>query len=258
MTPDTASTPTKTDQWFHQTIGASGQSLIWLHGWGQNHGAMMRLATLFKGDHLNKIYDQPGFGQTPLIKDAGTEEYADALIKQLDGTDKHILIGHSFGGRVAIQAAAKYPQMVKAVILINGAGIPRKRSLRFKIRAFILKQIGKAAHLSDTLFKTNLREAYSNKFGSSDYRNAGKLRTTFVKAVTENLTCTAKQIKAPTLLIYGSEDTEAPPEIGKKYEDAIAIARFEELQGFDHWDILDRGAYQCEALIRKFFQDLKS
>mgnify|MGYP000014681505 CR=1 FL=1 len=61
-------------QWFHQTIGSGNQSLIWLHGWGQDHGAMARLANLFKADHTNKIYDQPGFGKTPLIKDAGTEE----------------------------------------------------------------------------------------------------------------------------------------------------------------------------------------
>jgi pimeloyl-ACP methyl ester carboxylesterase len=76
--------------------------------------------------------------------------------------------------------------------------------------------------------------------------------------VTENLTNSAKKVKVPVLLIYGSDDTEAPPEIGQKYEDAMPIARYEELEGFDHWDILDRGAYQCEALIRTFFKDLNS
>jgi pimeloyl-ACP methyl ester carboxylesterase len=247
--------PTK---WHHQDFGDGEQTLIWLHGWGQNHTAMYRIARLFKADHKNRLFDQPGFGKTPIIKHGGTEEYADALAAQLENGKPHIIIGHSYGGRVAIQMAARHPEKVKAVILISGAGIPRKRSIKFKVRAFILRSIGQGARLADSIFNSNLREQYSNRFGSNDYRNAGELRTTFVKAVTENLTIVAKQIKAPTLLIYGSDDTETPPEIGQKYEDAITIARYEELEGFNHWDILDRGAYQCEALIRKFFQDLNS
>ncbi|UTW55514.1 alpha/beta fold hydrolase [Kordiimonas sp. SCSIO 12610] len=245
-----------TSDWYHQTLGDNGQSLIWLHGWGQNHTALSRLANLFKADHINKIYDQPGFGKTPLIVDGGTADYADNLAKQLSPDQPHIIIGHSYGGRVAIQMASRHPELIKAIVLIGGAGIPRTRSLAFKLKAAFLKQLGRAARLIDSLFKSNLQERYSKRFGSSDYRNAGTLRTTFVKAVTENLTNIAKQIKVPALLIYGSDDTEAPPEIGKKYEEAIAIARYEELEGFDHWDILDRGAYQCEALIRTFFKDL--
>jgi pimeloyl-ACP methyl ester carboxylesterase len=249
---------TKAQGWYSQAIGNQGPSLLWLHGWGQTHQSFVRLASLFKNDHINTIYDQPGFGNTPLIIDGGTEEYANALAQQLNKDTKHILIGHSYGSRVAVQLAAKYPDRIKAIILISGAGIPRRRSVKFKIRAWFLKKMGIIAKASDRLFNTNLRERYSQRFGSSDYRNAGELRTTFVKAVTEDLTSVARQVKVPTLLIYGSDDTETPPEIGKKYESAIAIARYEELEGFDHWDILDRGAYQCEALIRTFFKDLDS
>ncbi|WP_262692354.1 alpha/beta fold hydrolase [Kordiimonas aestuarii] len=246
--------------WFNFTEGTDGQSLIWLHGWGMEHASLKRLASLFKTTHKSTLYDQPGFGRTPKLADgAGTEDYADDLAAELEGIPgaPHILIGHSFGGRVAVQMAARHPSLVKAIILIGGAGLQRRRSLRFKLRAYSLRNIGRLARLSDHLFGTHMRAAYVERFGSTDYKNAGPLRPTFVRVVNEDLSQPAKIVRCPALLIYGSDDTEAPPEIGRRFESLIPIARFVEVRGFDHWDILGRGAYQCEALIRAFMEDLK-
>jgi len=250
---------TNTHHWFNTQSGDGGQSILWLHGWGQDHSAFDRLRSLFDDDYKNTAYDQSGFGKSALPPvGAGTEDYADMLSAQIPEGGPHILISHSFGGRVSIQLASKYPDLVKAVILIAGAGIPRSRSLAFKLRATALKTLGKLARISDKLFKSDFYNKYAQRYGSADYRNAGALRPTFVNVVNENLTNAARQVSAPVLLLYGSDDTEAPSEIGRKYEAAIPIARFEELSGFDHYDILTRGAYQCEALIRGFLKDIES
>ncbi|UTW59150.1 alpha/beta hydrolase [Kordiimonas sp. SCSIO 12603] len=245
--------------WFYKELGASENTIHWLHGWGTSHTSFSRMAELFKKDASNRLYDLPGFGNTPaLSEDAGTFEYSEAFIKQLDPSQSHIIIGHSYGGRVAIQLAAKYPDRIKAIILVAGAGLQRKRSLKFKTRAFLLRTLGKLARFSDSLFKTSFREAYTNKFGSTDYKNAGVLRQTLVKAVTEDLSPQAREVRCPTLLVYGSEDADTPPEIGRKYERLIPLARYEELSGYDHHDILSRGAYQCEALIKAFLKDIEN
>ena len=247
-------------RWFSFRDGEQGQSLIWLHGWGMEHASLKRLAGLFSRTHKSVLYDQPGFGRTPKLPDGvGTEEYADDLARELENIPgaPHILIGHSFGGRVAIQMAARRPSLVKAIVLIGGAGLQRRRSLKFKLRAYVLKNIGRLARFSDQLFGTRLRDAYVERFGSADYKNAGPLRPTFVRVVNEDLSQPAKSLRCPALLLYGSDDTEAPPEIGRRFENLMPIARFVEVRGFDHWDILGRGAYQCEALIRTFLEDLK-
>jgi len=257
----TANTP----KWHYQEVGTEvtdgeGQSFVWLHGWGQDGASMMRLADLFKTEGCHRIYDQPGFGQTDRLPDgAGTEDYADALALELEkiGPQQHIFIGHSFGGRVSVQMAARHPHLVKAIVLIGGAGLKRRRSLAFRLRAATLKLIGRLAGFSDKLFGTSFREAYAKRFGSADYKNAGPLRQTFVKVVNENLIQEAKAVRCPALLIYGSDDTEAPPEIGRKYEQLMPIARFTEVKGFNHWDILTRGAYQCQALIKSFLKDVR-
>ncbi|GHF15820.1 alpha/beta hydrolase [Kordiimonas sediminis] len=244
-------------EWYHTHSGTDGQSHIWLHGWGQDHTSLDRLMRLFARDGQHRLYDQPGFGKTPKLADgAGTEDYADALAEQVRalGPMKHIFIGHSFGGRVSIQLAARHPDLVKAVILIAGAGIPRTKTVRMKIRSTAIKILGKLARFADKVFGTTFTERFRNKFGSRDYKAAGALRPTFVRVVSENLTSVAASVTAPVLLIYGSEDTETPPEIGQKYAAALPNGRYEELAGFGHLDILSRGTYQCEALIRDFLE----
>ena len=246
--------------WHKQSDGDGDLSLIWLHGWGMELNSLTRLAGLFKASARNTLFDQPGFGQTPRLQDgAGTEDYADALALELQqlGGAPHILVGHSFGGRVAVQLAARHPHLVKAIILVGGAGLKRRRPLGHKIKATWLKTLGRLARLSDDLLGTKFRDAYVERFGSQDYKNAGALRPTFVRVVNEDLSKQAKAMRCPALLVYGSDDTEAPPEIGRMYENLMPIARFVEVRGFDHWDILTRGAYQCEALIRTFLEDLK-
>ncbi|NVJ99533.1 MAG: alpha/beta hydrolase [Alphaproteobacteria bacterium] len=246
--------------WHFEELGEGEQSFVWLHGWGQESGSLKRLASLFAAKGVHRLYDQPGFGKTPMLEEgAGTADYADALAKELEGFNggPFVFVGHSFGGRVSVQMAARHPHLVKAIILIGGAGLQRHRSVAFKLRALVLRSLGRLARLSDKLFKTNYRAAYVERFGSADYKNAGDLRQTFVKVVNENLVTEAKSVRCPALLLYGEDDTEAPSEIGRKYENLMPIARFTELKGFNHWDILTRGAYQCEALIGSFLEDMR-
>lgn len=243
--------------WRQNTQGSGAETFVWLHGWGYDKSGFERIAALFQADGHSTLYDLPGFGETPaLFEGASTQDYADALAAQLTPGKRHVLIGHSYGGRVAVQLAGKYPNLVKAIVLVGGAGLPRKRPFAFKVKASLLRLIGRLAKVSDRLFRSHFRDKYVARFGSADYRNAGELRATLVSAVTENLSNVARQIKCPALLLYGANDVDAPPEIGKRYEGLIPVSRFTELKGYDHHDILTRGAYQCEALIKKFLKDL--
>ena len=246
---------------FHytRTEHENGPSFVWLHGWGQDLTSLNRLANLYHKKGSNTLFDLPGFGKSGLPpKGAGTPQYADMLAEKLNALNlpgPHIFIGHSFGGRLAVQMAARHPQMTQSIILLAGAGLKRKRPLAFKLRSTWLKMLGKLARFSDNLFKTSYRETYSQRYGSADYKAAGELRPTFVKVVNEDLISEAQATTCPALLIYASQDNEAPPEIGQKYASLMPNAHFHELKGYGHLDILDRGAYQCQALIDAFLQE---
>lgn len=248
---------------FTSEIGTNteGPAFVWMHGWGQTHKSLRPLAAQLKRQGHHILIDLPGFGQTtPLATGADTAAYADHMTALLTSrkisVDKPvILVGHSFGCRIAVQMAAKYPEKVKAIIMIGGAGLQRKRSVLWKAKAFCLRTLGKLARLSDRLFKTSFRDAYVTRFGSADYRNAGELRETFVKVVQEDLAAEAGAVNCPTLLLYGSDDSETPPEIGKAYNQLIKDSEFIELNGFGHLDILSRGAHQVEARIKHFVKE---
>lgn len=228
--------------------------LIWWHGWGQSHTSLLPLAELFDGQATQHMYDLPGFGKSPqLSEDAGVQDYADAMQADIDAlSGKKVIIGHSFGCRMAIRYAAKNPKGVDALILIAGAGIPRDRSFGWKMRSLSLKFLGKLARASDSLFGTKYRAAYSERFGSADYKNAGALRTTFVKTVNDNVEALCANVGIPVLLIYGDEDTETPVEIGEKFDRALPKSILKVIKGFGHLDILSRGRNKVEPLIRRF------
>ncbi|MCK5042328.1 MAG: alpha/beta hydrolase, partial [Sphingomonadales bacterium] len=192
--------------------------IIWLHGWGQTHNCFLALAELYKNKAKNTLVDLYGFGKTPLLfKNAGTDDYAQALAKSIlsePKTKKRIIIGHSFGCRVAVRLAQIEPSLADGYVLISAAGLKRKRSLVWKLKASYLKLLGKTAGLCDKMFNTGFKAEFSKKFGSSDYKNAGELRETFVRVVNEDLSAEAAKVKEPVLLIYGDEDQDTPVELG--------------------------------------------
>lgn len=234
--------------------------IVWLPGWGQTAGSLAPLARLLAARARNIVFDLPGFGQTPpLAEGAGSADYADALIGELkDGKRprRRLLAGHSFGARVAIQAAARHPDRVDGLILIAAAGLKRRRGPLWRMKAAGLRSLGRLAGLSDRSLGTRLKPRFSARFGSEDYRKAGALRATLISVVNEDLTEIARSVRAPVLLIYGEQDDATPPAFGRRFAALFAEAELHILDGFGHLDILGPGAYQCQNLIDRFLARL--
>jgi len=241
-------------------IPASGPKpawrFVWAHGWGQNRTAMAALAQTFAafGEHI--LIDFPGFGDAPPPTEAwGTAEYADWAARFIaadfpDGPPL-VWIGHSFGCRVGLQLAARHPALVARLCLIAGAGLPRRRSALEKVRisgkVYTYKTLRKLAPLLG-IDTDQLRE----RFGSADYRNAGAMRGVLTRVVNEDLSEIARQVRCPVRLIYGSDDTETPPEIGERLAELIPDARLTILDGLDHYTMLGQGRHQVARLLRDF------
>ncbi len=68
----------------------------------------------------------------------------------------------------------------------------------------------------------------------------------------EDLTDVAKAVRCPTLLIYGTADTETPPEIGQRFKNLIPGSELVLLNGFGHLSVLSEGRHQVVLQIRKF------
>jgi len=243
--------------WASETIGTGAIKCVWLHGWGQSRGSLFKLAMQLGDRGKHRLFDQPGFGDTRMLPaGSGTVQYAADLLPQLSA-EPTVLVGHSFGARVAIRLAHSNPERVRGLVLIAGAGLQRQKTGLQKLRGKYIKTLGRLAKFSDRTFGTDYAAQHRQRFGSPDYLNAGKLRETFVKVVSEDLAGLAKFVKVPVLLIYGSEDTETPPEFGRRYRRLFSDADLKILRGYGHLDILERGSYQVEAHVRPFFNRLE-
>ena len=229
--------------------------VVWGHGWGQSGEAMLPLANSLAGFASSSVIDFPGFGSSPMPPaDWGTAEYADAVAAWIGEQPRRrrFWVGHSFGGRVGIQLAARHPELLEGLVLIAAAGLPRTRSFPERVRFSLRRNGFKLARR--LLPEGPALERLRSRMGSADYRNAGPLRPIFIKVVNENLADAAAKIQCRTLLLYGERDTETPVEIGERLHALIGNSQLVVLPGLDHNGILGEGRHLTARHILTFLK----
>lgn len=239
-----------------ETLGKKDSPVVvWGHGWGQSRAAFRPLAEGLESFGSHILVDLPGFGDSPMPPGPwGTHEYADEAARFIrEKINGPVLwVGHSFGCRVGLQLASRHPDLVSGLFLIAGAGLKRKRPLwqgiYFKTRVLVFKILKKFIPLG--LSEDWLR----SKFGSTDYKNAGAMRSILIKTIQEDLSDVARTVSCPVALVYGMNDTETPPEIGQRLQKLIPGAELSVLPGQDHYSVLDEGRHQVAPLLKQFME----
>jgi len=191
-----------------------GKDVILLHGWGQNIEMMKFIGDRLDGFRIT-IIDFPGFGDSTEPPFPWTiSDYTDLLYKLVKELKikKPIIMGHSFGGRVAI----KYASMYDVEKLILFASPFNDNDDQISIKTKILKGLKRLPGMN------KIGEFMKNFIGSSDYKKASPvMRQVLVNAINEDLSNDAKKIVCPTLLIWGTNDEAVPVSEAKKLEKLI-------------------------------------
>lgn len=241
-----------------EKISHQGPPLVLLHGWGQNLESLRPVAQLLAPNYQVYLFDLPGFGKSPAPTSTWDSfQYADALRNQLQvlGVDTFSIVGHSFGGKVAMSLAVRYPDKVQNLVLLAPSGLKKKRSWLELSRFYAIRLLGKATKKWDTLFRTSLFESYFiPRFGSKDYKNAKEMRAILVKSVNEDFTPHLKQIEAKTLILWGEKDQETPVEIAMRLHKEIAASTLAIFPHKDHYLYNDLGSHLVAFYIRNFLR----
>jgi pimeloyl-ACP methyl ester carboxylesterase len=112
------------------TCGAGKRTLVMVHGWTCDHTAMAPLVRAFDSDHVCVSVDLLGHGASPVSDDYAIETQAKALLDVVP--DRSILIGHSMGAQVAVEAACQTPEKIAGIVLLDPAQIiPIEKSRLF-------------------------------------------------------------------------------------------------------------------------------
>ncbi|CAA6804401.1 MAG: 2-hydroxy-6-oxohepta-2,4-dienoate hydrolase [uncultured Campylobacterales bacterium] len=209
------------------------KDIIFLHGWGSNKELMQKSFSKYLNDFRCIYIDLPGFGKSTNEYALNTYDYASVIDKFLltINSDRHIIAGHSFGGKVAVLLNPKN------MVLLSSAGIPVKKSFktRFKIKTFkLLKVFGLGK-----LYKI---------FASSDANGLSKnMYQTFKNVVNEDFTLNYKEFKNNALIFWGIRDTATPLSSGKETNELIKTSKFYECDG-DHFFFMKNAEFISQKL----------
>lgn len=223
-----------------------GESIVLLHGWGQNIEMMKPIGDRLKKNFDIIIFDLPGFGNSGIpTKVLSCYDYVDIIHDALLElkVKNPLMVGHSFGGKLALIYASKYK--VQKLVCLASPFCKEIQKVTFKVK--LLKFMKKVPGIR------KLENFVKSHMGSTDYRNAsGVMRNILVAHVNLDVTEDVKKISCPTLLIWGTNDQAVSLERAYQLEKLIKDSAVIEYEGCTHYAYLER-IVQTVNILRNFF-----
>lgn len=242
-----------------ETLGGEKLPLLMLHGWGRSLESLKPLGhTLSKTAQVH-LLDLPGFGKSPRPQDTwGCIDYARCLVDYLNAQkiEKTDLLGHSFGGKIALTFAHHFPSRLRRMVLIGSAGLRPRHKLLTTLRLNAIKALRNGVKMLDESLGSQVyQQRFIPRFASPDYLNAGEMRPILVKTLKEDLTDLLPRINTPTLLLWGDQDTETPLEMGERMERWLPRARLLHFAGKGHEPFAGMGTHLCAHHILPYLRE---
>lgn len=221
---------------------SSHVDILFLHGWGSNKNLMKHAF----GSHLKQfrhVYiDMPGFGNSTCNMSLTTEDYANILesfIVQINAT-KAIVLGHSFGGKVATLLS---PDML---VLVGSAGILVPKPLKIRAKILFFKML-KWSGLSQM----------RRFFVAPDAKGLSEpMYETFKRVVNEDFTESFRAYNGKALLCFGRNDTATPLWTAYKIAELMPEATVVEYDG-DHYFFLEQAESVAQEVEKMFLKNLE-
>ncbi len=217
----------KSAQVNYEVVGNGSNNLVFLHGWGGNVDSFKFICNHLSVSHKALFIDFPPFGKSTEMQYPWTFfDYVElvAEIMQKENMQKSTIIGHSFGGRVALVLANK--GFAEKLILVDSAGLKPKRTIKY--------------HLKVCFNKIKQKFGCSNIKGSTDYNNLSPImKKTFVNIVNTFLEKYAINITKPTVLFWGEKDNQTPMYMAKRLNKLIKNSELVVIKNAGHFSYLD-------------------
>jgi 3-oxoadipate enol-lactonase len=261
--PDLAAMMTRDGRFGYEAAGGSGMPpLVFLHGIGGAARGWRRQLDAF-GDRYHAIaWDMPGYGGSAPLKQVSMATLADALadfLRQV-GAARPCLVGHSIGGMIVQQLLVKEPRVASAVVLAQTSPAFGRPDGDWQ-KTFIEARLGPLdrgetmASLAPSLVRDLIGDDPDPR-GVELARDcmaavpAQSYRASMLALMGFDLRGGLKNILAPTLVLSGSKDNNAPAPMMAKMATYIPSASYVELEGVGHLANLERPAAFSAALDR--------
>ncbi|MDB4947946.1 MAG: dihydrolipoamide acetyltransferase-like protein [Gemmatimonadetes bacterium] len=226
------------------STGSGAETVVLLHGLSGSGRWWARNLPAFARRYRVAVPDVVGFGRSRgpgRLPDL--EGLAAILARWLDtlGPGRVHLVGHSMGGQLAIHLAAGFPDRVGRLVLCDAAGIPRRRGARELLR--FARGVAPPSRWGDPRFLPVI-------VGDALTAGPRSILRALAHIVRDDVRPLLPRIQAPTLVLWGANDTVVPLEHGREMRRSIPGARLLVLPHAAHNPMVDRPAAFNRAVLR--------
>ncbi|HTQ26577.1 MAG TPA: alpha/beta hydrolase [Puia sp.] len=246
----------KQDEKFKFIEEGEGEPLILLHGL---FGALSNFKDLigYFRHHYQVVVPMLPLFELDLLHSTvgGLEKFVHKFIEHRDYKNLHLL-GNSLGGHVALLHVLKHPERIKSIILTGSSGLfesgmgdtyPKRGDY-----GYIRKKTEMTFYNPDIASKELVDEVYEIV---NNRLKALKIISLAKSAIRNNLGEELNQIKQPTLLIWGSNDTITPPFVGREFQRLIPNSELYFIDKCGHAPMMEVPD-EFNAILHKFLTKL--
>jgi pimeloyl-ACP methyl ester carboxylesterase len=215
--------------------------LIILHGWGSNKNLMKQSFSNYMDGFRHIYIDLPGFGNSTCSMALTTADVARIveLFMIHINAQKDIIMGHSFGGKVALVLEPKI------LVLVASAGIYVDKPLKVKAKIALFK-----------LFKLLGLSKFRSLFVADDAKELSEyMYQTFKNVVNEDFSDEFSKYEGRALLFWGKEDSATPLSSAEKIHSLIKDSSLEVYDG-DHYFFMKHAADIAKKIETEFLKSL--
>jgi pimeloyl-ACP methyl ester carboxylesterase len=215
--------------------------LIVLHGWGSNKNLMKKSFEPFMESFRHIYIDLPGFGASTCNLTLTTKDYARIieLFMIHINASKDIIMGHSFGGKVATLLEPR------VLVLLSSAGIYIPKPLSVKLKIVVFK-----------FFKLLGLSKLRSLFVADDAKSLSEpMYQTFKNVVNEDFSDEFASYEAKALLCWGRDDSATPLSSGKKINQLIKDSTLKVYDG-DHYFFMNHAKNISQNIQDTFLETL--
>ncbi|MBK7561134.1 MAG: alpha/beta fold hydrolase [Chitinophagaceae bacterium] len=185
----------------------------------------------------------------------GLAKFVNRFLEARDYQQVHLL-GNSLGGHVALIHTLKHPERIKSLILTGSSGLFENGMGDSYPKRGDYEYIKKKTELTFYDPNTASKELVDEVYGIVNNRmKAIKIIALAKSAIRNNLGDELNQIKQPTLLVWGNNDTITPPFVGKEFNKLIPNSEIHFVDKCGHAPMMEVPD-EFNAILHKFLKKL--
>jgi len=217
-----------------------GPNLVLLHGWQQDKNTWVEICKYLKKDYTCWSVDLPSFGENYIalanFSPQGYATWVEIFFKK-HGIKTASILGHSFGGRIAIALSVGNKSLNKLILY----GVPSPASHG---KSSLFKSLSRVSGIKNVPLISDLAR-------SDDYKKTPEeKRAIFNKAIEYNYIADLNKISIPTLLLWGEKDDQTPIEIASIINKQIKNSHLEIIPRSSHFAHLEKPSLFAGKVIR--------